>query len=184
MNKLTFAQIALAGVLAGPLVGCAPDPVREAPAQVQMPSTQPAAPTTPALTTAQRNVAPKPTEVNALNDASNAFAKRSVYYPLDRYVVEPEFQPMLKAHAAYLSGHPGASVLIEGNCDERGSREYNLALGQRRAENVQKMMILLGASAKQIESVSFGEEKPRSSGHEESSWSQNRRSDIVYKREQ
>lgn len=118
------------------------------------------------------------------HDASNEFAKRSVYYPLDHYLVEPEFQPMLKTHAAYLSMHPGASILIEGYCDERGSREYNLALGQRRVDDVQKMMILLGASAKQIESVSFGEEQPRSSGHDESSWSQNRRSDIVYGREQ
>ena len=82
------------------------------------------------------------------------------------------------------SGRPGANVVIEGNCDERGSREYNLALGQRRADGVRKMMVLLGASTQQIETISFGEEKPKAAGHDESSWSQNRRSDIVYKREQ
>jgi peptidoglycan-associated lipoprotein len=97
--------------------------------------------------------------------------------------VKPEFQPMLKAHAGYLSEHPGASIVIEGNADERGSREYNLALGQRRADGVGKMLVLLGSSAKQIETISFGEEKPKAAGHDESSWSQNRRSDIVYKRE-
>lgn len=91
---------------------------------------------------------------------------------------------MLKAHAGYLTEHPGASVLIEGNCDEPESRGYNLALGQRRADAVGKMMLLLGASAKQIEAVSFGEERPRMAGHDESSWSQNRRSDMVYMREQ
>ena len=91
------------------------------------------------------------------------------------------FQPLVQAHAKYLAGNPGARVVIEGNCDERGSREYNLALGQRRADAAKNAMKLLGATETQIESVSFGEEKPKASGHDEASWSQNRRDDIVYK---
>ena len=75
-------------------------------------------------------------------------------------------------------------MTIEGNCDERGSREYNVALGQRRSEGVKKAMTLLGAREQQIESVSFGEEKPKASGHDEAAWSQNRRSDMVYSRAQ
>jgi peptidoglycan-associated lipoprotein len=88
---------------------------------------------------------------------------------------------MLKAHAGYLSQRPDANVVIEGNCDERGSREYNLALGQKRAEAVKSRLALLGVPDGQIETVSFGEEKPRANGHDESAWAENRRADIVYK---
>ncbi|PJC02599.1 MAG: peptidoglycan-associated lipoprotein, partial [Gallionellales bacterium CG_4_9_14_0_8_um_filter_59_50] len=83
-------------------------------------------------------------------------------------------------HAQYLAAHPGVKVRVEGNADERGSSEYNLALGQRRAENTKRALVLGGAEAKQIETISYGEEKPRASGHDEASWSQNRRADINY----
>lgn len=184
MNTATLGKLALAGLLEILLAGCAQEQVKETPPAAPAPVVQTAAPARPAPAAASRSVVPKPAAVNPLNDPRNLLSKRSVYYPYDNYAVEPEFQPLLKAHAGYLKEHPGASVVIEGNCDERGSREYNLALGQRRADGVEKMMVLLGASAKQIETVSFGEEKPRMAGHDESSWSQNRRSDIVYRREQ
>ena len=90
--------------------------------------------------------------------------------------------PSIEAHARYLREHAGARLTIEGNGDERGSREYNLALGQRRAEGVRQMLKLWGAADEQVEAVSFGEEKPRAQGHDESSWAQNRRSDFVYRR--
>jgi len=182
MMGAKLGQLTLAGFLTLLLVACAREQVKESPAQAPVVQTAAPAQSTPA--TAQRTVAPKPAAVNPLRDPGSILAKRSVFYPLDNYAVGPEYQPMLKAHAAYLREHPGANVVIEGNCDERGSREYNLALGQRRADNVGKMLVLLSASAKQIETVSFGEEKPKAPGHDESSWSQNRRSDIVYKREQ
>ena len=182
MMGAKLGNLALAGLVAVLLAACAREPVKEPPAQA--PVVQAAAPAKSAPAVVQRTAPPKPAEVNPLRDPGSILAKRSVFYPLDNYAVGPEYQPMLKAHAAYLREHPGANVVIEGNCDERGSREYNLALGQRRAEGVGKMMVLLGASAKQIEAVSFGEEKPKAVGHDESSWSQNRRSDIVYKREQ
>ena len=122
--------------------------------------------------------------VNPLNDPNNILSKRSVYYDFDKSDIKPEFNALVEAHARYLRDNAGARMTIEGNCDERGSREYNVALGQRRSEGVKKAMMLLGAREQQIESVSFGEEKPKASGHDESAWSQNRRSDIVYSRAQ
>ena len=109
-------------------------------------------------------------------------AQRSVYYDFDRSDIKPEFRPAIEAHARYLREHPDERVTVEGNGDERGSREYNLALGQKRAEAVQKMMRLSGAADGQIEAVSFGEEKPKALGHDEASWAENRRSDVVYQR--
>ena len=109
-------------------------------------------------------------------------AQRSVYYDLDRYDIKPEFRPAVEAHARYLRENADARVTIEGNGDERGSREYNLALGQKRAEAVRQMMRLSGAADSQIEAVSFGEEKPKALGHDEASWAENRRSDVVYQR--
>jgi peptidoglycan-associated lipoprotein len=109
-------------------------------------------------------------------------AQRSVYYEFDRYDIKPEFRPAIEAHARYLREHAGARITIEGNGDERGSREYNLALGQRRAESVRQMMRLSGAKDNQVEAVSFGEEKPKAVGHDEASWAENRRSDFVYQR--
>ena len=110
--------------------------------------------------------------------------QRSVYYDYDRYEIKPEFRPAVEAHARYLREHAEARMTIEGNGDEHGSREYNLALGQRRAESARQMMRLSGAKDDQIEAVSFGEEKPKALGHDETSWAQNRRSDFVYQRGQ
>ena len=107
-------------------------------------------------------------------------AQRSVYYDFDRSDIKPEFRPAIEAHARYLRENAAARITIEGNGDERGSREYNLALGQKRAEAVRQMMRLSGAADQQIEAVSFGEEKPKAVGHDEASWAQNRRSDFVY----
>ena len=180
MKAARLGNFALAGLLTALLAGCAGEQVKEAkvpaPAPVLRAVTPAAAPQTAASGPAAA--------VNPLNDPGNLLSKRSVYFDYDSYSVKPEFPPMIQAHAGYLREHPGASVIIEGNCDERGSREYNLALGQRRAEGVKKMMAVLGVPAKQLESVSFGEEKPKAAGHDESAWSQNRRDDIVYKREQ
>ena len=109
--------------------------------------------------------------------------ERSVYYDFDSYVIKNQYQPMIQVHAGYLSNSRGARITVQGNCDERGSREYNLALGQKRADAVKNAMTVLGASKSQIETVSFGKEKPRCAEHSESCWSQNRRADIVYQGE-
>lgn len=118
-----------------------------------------------------------------LHDPNNILSKRSIYFDFDKYDVKDEYKPLVEAHAKYLNGHKSANVIVQGNADERGSREYNLALGQRRAEAVKKMMNVLGVPDGQMETVSFGEEKPKAECHDESCWSQNRRDDIVYKGE-
>lgn len=122
-------------------------------------------------------------KVNPLTDPHNILSKRSIYYAFDKYGIKPEYRPIVAAHAKYLVAHVNADVILQGNTDERGSREYNLALGQRRADGVKKMMVVLGVPAKQIETVSFGEEKPKLTCHNESCWKENRRTDIVYKGE-
>jgi len=120
------------------------------------------------------------TATDPLNDPASLLAKRSVYYPFDVSVVQDADKPVVQAHAKYLSEHGNRKVRLEGNCDERGSGEYNLALGQRRADGVKKMLLLGGARASQINTVSYGEEKPRATGHDEESWAQNRRTDLNY----
>jgi len=145
-----------------------------------------AAPVPPPVVTAPApEAAPAPApapvvEVDSLNDPASILAKRSVYYPFDVSAVQDADKPIVVAHAKYLSEHPDRNVRVEGNADERGSNEYNLALGQRRADGVKQMLVLGGAKASQIETVSYGEEKPKATGHDEASWSQNRRSDIKY----
>ncbi len=117
---------------------------------------------------------------NPLHDPNNILSKRSVYFDFDSNAVKDEFRPLVQAHARYMVEHADARARIEGNCDERGSREYNLALGQRRAEAVKKIMTVLGVPDNRIETISFGEEKPVALGHDEASWAKNRRADIKY----
>lgn len=105
--------------------------------------------------------------------------KRSVYYEFDQYEVKPEYHVLVESHAKWLRATPGARLTIEGNADERGSREYNLALGQRRAESVMRMMRIFGVRPEQIEAVSFGKERPRATGHDEAAWAENRRADFA-----
>lgn len=119
--------------------------------------------------------------VDPLNDPNSTLAKRSVYYPFDVYVVQDADKPIVQAHAQYLNSHANRNVRLEGNCDERGSNEYNLALGQRRADGVKKMLQVGGVKDSQIEAVSYGEEKPKAAGHDETSWAQNRRTDLNYR---
>lgn len=130
--------------------------------------------------TVAKPLAEKPLSGNPLKDPANILSKRSVYFELDSNIVRDEFKPMVQAHARYLQQNRGQKVTIQGNTDERGSREYNIALGQRRADAVKQMMTLLGAQSEQIETVSFGEEKPKAAGSDEQSWAENRRADIVY----
>jgi peptidoglycan-associated lipoprotein len=128
-----------------------------------------------------RQVSPVDTgSMDPLNDPKGILAKRSVYFDFDSYVVKDEFKPVVEAHAKYLVGNKGRKILIQGNTDERGGREYNLALGQKRAEAVRKSLSLLGVPESQMEAVSLGKEKPKATGSDEASWAENRRSDIVY----
>ncbi len=118
--------------------------------------------------------------LDPLNDPSSNLAVRIIYFAYDSAEVRPEFRPAIEAHAQYLAANPNVVITLEGHADERGSREYNLALGENRANSVKRQMSLLGASAGQIRTVSYGEERPAVDGHDESAWSQNRRVVIIY----
>lgn len=121
-----------------------------------------------------------PSSIAALRDPRSPLSKRSVYFDYDSYVVKEEFQGLLTAHGKFLSSNPTMKMLIQGNADERGSREYNLALGQKRAEAVKKALVLLGGREDQLEAVSLGEEKPSCTESSEECWSKNRRGDMLY----
>jgi peptidoglycan-associated lipoprotein len=119
--------------------------------------------------------------VAAYLDPNNLlYRERSFYFDYDGSSLRGQDQRLVEAHGGYLAGMPTLQVRVEGHTDERGSREYNLALGQRRAEAVKSALMVLGVRDSQVEAVSFGKEKPRAMGHDEADWAQNRRVDIVY----
>jgi len=168
-------SVCLLGLLV--LAGCAGQEVKDQPkaAVVDRTSAQAGA---NAQSAGQQAVA-----ANPLKDPNNILSRRSVFYDFDKSDVKDEYKPMVEAHAKYLTGNKGAKVAVQGNGDERGSREYNIALGNRRADSVRQLMKVVGVPDSQIEVVSFGEEKPRATCHDESCWKENRRSDIVYQGE-
>lgn len=119
-------------------------------------------------------------ESNPLTDPKSLLSKRGVYFDFDKFNIKPEFSELVAAHAQYLVQHPEISITLEGNADERGSREYNLSLGQKRAVSVKQALNVLGVSDTQLQTISYGEEKPSVVGHDESAWKFNRRTDIKY----
>ena len=131
---------------------------------------------------AARDAAPVPAarKMVAEDPINELLSKRAIYYSTDVDAISEQDKRIVQAHAKHLAEHQKRSVRLEGNADERGSSEYNLALGQRRADGVKKLLLLSGIGEDRIESVSYGEEKPASSAHNEAAWSQNRRTDIKY----
>ncbi|MEI7430338.1 MAG: peptidoglycan-associated lipoprotein Pal [Betaproteobacteria bacterium] len=115
-----------------------------------------------------------------LTDPRSILSKRSIYFDYDKYDVRPEYKDLVTAHAKFLANNRQFKMLIQGNTDDRGSREYNIALGQKRSDAIKKMLTLLGAREEQVESVSLGEEKPKNEGHDETAWAENRRGDMLY----
>lgn len=118
--------------------------------------------------------------IHALDDPESPLFKRIIYFEFDSSDIRAEDRSVVEAHARYLADHPGASVTLEGHADERGSREYNIALGENRAVGIRRLITLLGASGDQTRTVSYGEERPAVLGHEDTSWSLNRRVELVY----
>jgi peptidoglycan-associated lipoprotein len=172
-------NIAVYLALAVLAAACSSEPSKSvAPVTERGTPTEPSTAGTTGSTTAPTNTSS--VEGNPLHDPNNILSKRSVYFDFDSNVVKDDFRPLIQAHARYMVDHRDSRVRIEGNCDERGSREYNLALGQRRAEAVKKIMTVLGVSDGRIETISFGEEKPVAMGHDEAAWAKNRRADIKY----
>lgn len=158
--KNLMALVAVTFILAA----CASTPKSEAPAQAE------AKGPTQAQLDAQK-----------LADELNSLKSKSVYFDFDKSVVKSEYQGVVKQQTAFISAHGNDVVTLEGNCDERGSQEYNLALGQRRADAVRKQLETEGVKASQIKTVSFGEEKPRLTCHAEKCWKENRRVDFDHK---
>lgn len=175
-------KLILAIFLTNFLVACASNQPKEEAAAPVTSSSSAAADDADARAAAAKAAA----DVQAAADAQAAAelaalkSKNSVYFPFDVDAVQAADRETVLMHARYLAAHPGVEVRVEGNADERGSSEYNLALGQRRAENTKRALVQGGADAMQIETVSYGEERPRASGHDEASWAQNRRADINY----
>ncbi len=129
----------------------------------------------------QSRVEPVVAGPNANSIAGPTGVGRIVYFDYDSYVIKPEFQSLIESHARFLKANNARKVNIEGHTDERGGREYNLALGQKRSEAVRRALGLLGVGDAQVEAVSFGKEKPVSGGSDEQAWSQNRRAEIAYR---
>jgi peptidoglycan-associated lipoprotein len=181
MNKILLAA-ASAAFAAALLAGCQSTPDAEKPADVEERKPAPPGPTTKPIppTTIPSTPITDPSKDPRLKDPANVLSKRSIYFDFDSDAIKAEFVPLVEAHAAFLRQYKTAKMLIQGNADDRGSREYNLGLGQRRADAVKRRLVLLGATESQIESVSLGEEKPVCTQQTEECWARNRRADILY----
>jgi len=118
--------------------------------------------------------------LSALNDPASPLAVRIVYFDYDSSEILPAYTEVLEAHANYLVQNPTLTMSLEGHADERGSREYNLALGERRSQSAKRIMMVFGPATSQIRTTTYGEERPVVEGHDEESWSQNRRVEIIY----
>lgn len=180
MSTLHYSAIALAGALVLSACGSKPlAPVESASGTAPATSASTTKPATPPAATAQ--AAPQAKAVPAHLDPASIISKeRSVYFELDAYGVDTKFMPIVQAHGQYLAANPALSIRVEGHADERGGTEYNLALGQKRADAVVKVLKTYGVKDSQLEAVSFGKEKPKAQGHDEPAWAQNRRVDLAY----
>ena len=169
----TALAIAVAAIAA---TACSTTEVKKAdaaPAPAAPSSTAPASPRASA-------VAPSAVAANPLKDPANILSKRSVYFGFDDSTVRAEDQKLLQAHGKHLADNRALKLRIEGHCDERGSREYNLALGQRRAQSAKNVLKVLGVDDGRVETTSYGEDKPADPGHDEAAWARNRRADLKY----
>ncbi len=181
----SFSRLALIALPLAVLAACSSTPVA-APAPA------------PAPTAAPRAAAPAPAPAPALAppaarstitsvslpdylDPKNPLSRdRSVFFDFDDFSIQSKFQDLITRHGSYLASHPNVAIKVEGNADERGSAEYNLALGQKRAQAVVSALKVMGVKDSQVEAISWGEERPRATGHDESAWAENRRADLDY----
>ena len=172
--------IAVPALLLLGLSGCETTPVKEEAAEV--PVEEPAPMTAKADTAEARGIeSASGFRGHPLDDPDSPLSKQIVYFDFDSAEIRGEHRSIIEAHAAYMSENPGSTVTLEGHTDERGSREYNLGLGERRADAVRRRLVLLGAQGGQLSTVSYGEENPAADGNDESAWQYNRRVVIVYR---
>ncbi|MEC5163040.1 peptidoglycan-associated lipoprotein [Janthinobacterium sp. CG_23.3] len=174
----SYKSLALIVAAAAALSACSTPVKLSEPAKVVERSAEPAQSNQGADTRAVEPVNTASTD--PLNDPQGVLAKRSVYFDFDSYIVREAEQAVVSNHSQYLNKNKTRKILIQGNTDDRGGAEYNLALGQKRAEAVRKSLGALGVPDSQMEAVSLGKEKPKASGSNEAAWAENRRADIVY----
>lgn len=178
MKRILFSIVSSL-VLAATLAGCGSDvKLNDVPVEDRTAS---AAQGNGAAGAASNSVAPVQIGGTDVSGAGPVNTVKVIYFDFDSYVVKPEFQSVIEAHAKYLTANKSRKVAIEGHTDERGGREYNLALGQKRSEAVRRALELLGVADAQVEAVSFGKEKPAASGSDEESMAKNRRAEINYR---
>lgn len=174
LSAALAASIFLGACSSAPVASPAPTPVKESTPVVK--TAPPAGVAKPAMS------APVPATPIApyLDPASSLYTQRSVYFDFDQSLIKPESAALLKLHGQYLASHPSVAIKIEGNTDEQGGAEYNLALGQRRAQAVVTTLKIYGVKDTQMEAISFGKEKPKATGHDDASRAKNRRADLAY----
>jgi len=160
-------SLLLASLLSLFLVGCSSTPINDA-----------SKPTGPSVSNDEKDL-----DLASLRDPNNILSKRSIYFDYDKDVVKAEYKDLVAVHAKYVSTHPKAKMTLTGNTDDRGSREYNVSLGQRRSVSVKKSMNVLGAQDVQIETVSFGEERADTNCKDDACYAKDRRVDISYEKE-
>ena len=185
MNKIVWPVLLALTLSACGTTGGTPATVEDrtggtAPTAASTPSTGGADSTGVSGTGVTGSALPGSATTDPRKDPASPLSKRSIYFDFDSFVVKDEYRPVLEAHAGYLLARRDARVILQGNADERGSREYNLALGQKRAEAVRKALAVLGVNDAQMEAISFGEEKPRNEADTEAAYAENRRTDVVY----
>jgi peptidoglycan-associated lipoprotein len=177
-------RILLAAAAAVLVAACGTTPETQPPAGVEDRAPGDKPPTTTTKPIAQPPITgtpiTDPSKDPRLKDPASPLSRRSIHFDFDSDAIKPEFVPLVEAHAGFLRQYKTAKMLIQGNADDRGSREYNLGLGQRRADAVKRRLVLLGATESQVESVSLGEEKPVCTQQTEECWARNRRADILY----
>ena len=185
----SISKLMLAVSAAAALAGCSSTPDATAPVETRTGTGAPTTAADPGTSTSGVGSAPgasgttmagTATTGNPLRDPRSPLSRREIFYEYDSFTVKDEYKPLLEAHAAYLKLNRNARIKVEGNTDERGSREYNLALGQKRSESVKRVLTLLGVADAQIDTVSFGGEKPRNAASAEAAYSENRRCDLAY----
>lgn len=181
MKRILFSVLSSL-VLAASLVACGSNvKLADAPVEDRSSSSKQADDAAAAAAAAARNVAPVQIGAYDSSAAGPVNTAKIIYFDFDSYVLKPDFQNVIDAHAKYLLANKARKMAIEGHTDERGGREYNLALGQKRAEAVRRGLGLLGVSDSQVEAVSFGKEKPASTGGDDASMAQNRRAELNYR---
>jgi peptidoglycan-associated lipoprotein len=183
---------AIAVLASAALAGCSSTPVAQAPvksavataAAAPMPAPAPMTPIAPTASAAPKPVAASGVAMVSLpqhlDPKSLISTERSVYFDFDVFAIKSEYTGLIERHGKYLQSKPALSIKIEGNADERGSAEYNLSLGQKRAEAVLQALKIDGVKEAQMEAVSWGKERPKATGHDEAAWAENRRVDLVY----